>query len=83
MPARRLQSRLAGIAENGRRRRPIWNARALHYLIERFSVYLLSRPDALFGEVPPDNPYLRLVDEAPKRENLTVKFDNSTMNRDR
>ena len=38
--------------------------------------YLLARPEALFGEVPLDNPYLRLANEAPKRENPAVQNDN-------
>ncbi|MGR4868186.1 MobH family relaxase [Variovorax sp. LARHSF232] len=42
----------------------------------RLHGYLLVRPEALFGEVPPDNPYLRLANEAPKRENPTVQNDN-------
>lgn len=31
--------------------------------------YLLTNPDALFQELPPDNPYLRLANEASEREN--------------
>jgi integrating conjugative element relaxase (TIGR03760 family) len=42
----------------------------------RLHGYLLARPDALFGEVPPDNPYLRLASEAPKRENPAAERDN-------
>jgi integrating conjugative element relaxase (TIGR03760 family) len=42
----------------------------------RLHGYLLARPEALFGEVPPDNPYLRLANEASKRENPTVQSDN-------
>ena len=42
----------------------------------RLHGYLLARPEALFGEVPPDNPYLRLANEAPKRENLAVERDH-------
>ena len=42
----------------------------------RLHGYLLARPEALFGEVPPDNPYLRLANEAPKRENPAVQNDN-------
>ena len=42
----------------------------------RLHGYLLARAEALFGEVPPDNPYLRLANEAPKRENPAVKDDN-------
>ena len=38
--------------------------------------YLLARPEALFGEVPPDNPYLRLADEAPKREHAAIEHDD-------
>lgn len=34
----------------------------------RLHGYLLASPDALFQETPPDNPYLRLVNEAAKRE---------------
>jgi len=34
----------------------------------RLHGYLLTSPATLFQEVPPDNPYLRLPDEAPKRE---------------
>ncbi len=42
----------------------------------RLHGYLLARPEALFGEVPLDNPYLRLANEAPKRENPAVQNDN-------
>ena len=42
----------------------------------RLHGYLLARPAAIFGEVPPDNPYLRLANEAPKRENPAVQNDN-------
>lgn len=42
----------------------------------RLHGYLLARPEALFGEVPLDNPYLRLTNEAPKRENPAVQNDN-------
>lgn len=42
----------------------------------RLHGYLLAKPEALFGEVPPDNPYLRLVNEAPKRENPAIQNDN-------
>lgn len=34
----------------------------------RLHGYLLASPDALFQETPPDNPYLRLLDEALKRQ---------------
>ncbi len=34
----------------------------------RLHGYLLASPDALFQETPPDNPYLRLLNEAVKRE---------------
>ena len=34
----------------------------------RLHGYLLASPDALFQETPPDNPYLRLLNEAAKRE---------------
>lgn len=42
----------------------------------RLHGYLLAKPEALFGEVPPDNPYLRLANEAPQRENPTIQNDN-------
>ena len=42
----------------------------------RLHGYLLARPEALFGDVPPDNPYLRLANETPKRENPAVQNDN-------
>jgi len=35
----------------------------------RLHGYLLSAPEALFQEMPPDNPYLRLLTEVVKREN--------------
>ena len=44
----------------------------------RLHGYLLARSDALFGEMPPDNPYLRLAIEAPKRENPTVQSENDS-----
>lgn len=44
----------------------------------RLHGYLLARSDALFGEVPPDNPYLRLANEAPKRENSAVQSENDS-----
>lgn len=34
----------------------------------RLHGYLLASPDALFQETPPDNPHLRLLNEAAKRE---------------
>lgn len=34
--------------------------------------YLLASPDALFQETPPDNPYLRLLNEAAKREDSAL-----------
>lgn len=34
----------------------------------RLHGYLLASPNALFQKTPPDNPYLRLVNEAAKRE---------------
>ena len=44
----------------------------------RLHGYLLSAPEALFREMPPDNPYLRLLTEAVKRENSAAgnKNDN-------
>ncbi|PAU65929.1 relaxase [Pseudomonas sp. PIC25] len=44
----------------------------------RLHGYLLVSPDALFQETPPDNPYLRLVNEAAKREDSALggKDDN-------
>jgi hypothetical protein len=46
--------------------------------IRRLHGYLLSAPEALFQEMPPDNPYLRLLTEAVKRENSAAgnKNDN-------
>ena len=38
----------------------------------RLHGYLLASPDALFQETPPDNPYLRLLDEALKREDSAL-----------
>ena len=38
----------------------------------RLHGYLLVRPGALLPEVPPDNPYLRLLAETPARENSTA-----------
>lgn len=38
----------------------------------RLHGYLLVSPDALFQETPPDNPYLRLVNEAAKREDSAL-----------
>ena len=38
----------------------------------RLHGYLLNSADALFCEVPPDNPYLRLIDEAAKRDNAVL-----------
>ena len=38
----------------------------------RLHAYLLASPDALFQETPPDNPYLRLVNEAAKREDSAL-----------
>jgi len=44
----------------------------------RLHGYLLTAPDALFSELPPDNPYLSLANEAPKRENpATGEKDNT------
>lgn len=44
----------------------------------RLHGYLLARPETLFGEVPPDNPYLRLANEAAKRENPAVQSENDS-----
>ncbi|WP_373801202.1 MobH family relaxase [Delftia acidovorans] len=38
----------------------------------RLHGYLLVSPDALFQETPPDNPYLRLLNEAAKREDSAL-----------
>ena len=38
----------------------------------RLHGYLLASPDALFQETPPDNPYLRLLNEAAKREDSAL-----------
>ena len=42
----------------------------------RLHGYLLVGADALFQELPPDNPYLRLLNEAAKREN-SLSGDNN------
>ncbi|MGL3673803.1 MobH family relaxase [Pseudomonas aeruginosa] len=44
----------------------------------RLHGYLLANPGALFGEIPPDNPYLSLASEAPKRENSPGKRDTDS-----
>ncbi|MFU3032671.1 MobH family relaxase [Pseudomonas aeruginosa] len=46
----------------------------------RLHGYLLARTDALFGEMPPDNPYLRLANEPPTRENYSFERDNDNDN---
>ena len=38
----------------------------------RLHGYLLLAPDSVFGETPPDNPYLRLASDMPRDENLLV-----------
>ena len=38
----------------------------------RLHGYLLAIPDTLFQETPPDNPYLRLLNEAAKREDSAL-----------
>ncbi|QDX81531.1 relaxase [Denitratisoma sp. DHT3] len=38
----------------------------------RLHGYLLASPEALFREAPPDNPYLRLLNEAAKREDSAL-----------
>ncbi|MDY7698218.1 MobH family relaxase [Pseudomonas aeruginosa] len=38
----------------------------------RLHGYLLVSPDALFQETPPDNPYLRLLNEAAKRDDSAL-----------
>ncbi|MFU7253101.1 MobH family relaxase [Pseudomonas aeruginosa] len=38
----------------------------------RLHGYLLASPDTLFEETPPDNPYLRLLNEAAKREDSAL-----------
>ncbi len=38
----------------------------------RLHGYLLVSPDTLFQETPPDNPYLRLLNEAAKREDSAL-----------
>jgi len=42
----------------------------------RLHGYLLASPDALFQETPPDNPYLRLLNEAAKREDSALGGKN-------
>lgn len=43
----------------------------------RLHGYLLAAPEGLFSELPPDNPYLRLANETPKREN-PISGENNT-----
>ena len=38
----------------------------------RLHGYLLTSPEALFQEAPPDNPYLGLANEAPRREDSAL-----------
>ena len=38
----------------------------------RLHGYLLASPEALFRETPPDNPYLRLLNEAAKRDDSAL-----------
>lgn len=38
----------------------------------RLHGYLLASPDTLFQDTPPDNPYLRLLNEAAKREDSAL-----------
>ncbi|NMG46731.1 relaxase [Azoarcus communis] len=42
----------------------------------RLHGYLLTDPQTLFQEVPPNNPYLRLADETAKRENSALGGSN-------
>lgn len=42
----------------------------------RLHGYLLSQPHALFGEMPTDNPYLRLANDIPKDENPAAELNN-------
>ena len=42
----------------------------------RLHGYLLANPEALFHELPPDNPYLRLLNEAANPEDPTLGKDN-------
>ncbi len=42
----------------------------------RLHGYLLLEPDPVFGETPPDNPYLRLANDMPRDENLSVEQNN-------
>jgi hypothetical protein len=42
----------------------------------RLQGYLLSQPHALFGEMPTDNPYLRLANDIPEDENPAAELNN-------
>lgn len=44
----------------------------------RLHGYLLAAPEGLFSELPPDNPYLHLANETPKRENSIPGEKNNT-----
>lgn len=43
----------------------------------RLHGYLLSNPDELFQELPPDNPFLGLLNESPRRENVSAAEENN------
>jgi len=43
----------------------------------RLHGYLLAEPNAVFGEIPPDNPYLRLATDTGKREDPPIKQNNN------
>jgi len=45
----------------------------------RLHGYLLAAPEGLFSELPPDNPYLHLANETPKRENSIPGEKNNTL----
>lgn len=48
----------------------------------RLHGYLLVTPETLFSELPPDNPYLSLASEAPKRENPNSREKNNAQESD-
>lgn len=65
--------REAGTAPQAAERLNIWTCEVTGpRKSRRLHGYLLVSPDALFQETPPDNPYLRLVNEAAKREDSAL-----------
>lgn len=65
--------REAGTAPQAAQRLNIWTCEVTGpRKSRRLHGYLLASPEALFRETPPDNPYLRLLNEAAKREDSAL-----------